>query len=135
MYGNMKLLAELYTHNCLNEGILNTCIESLYNEINDQNVEILCNLITKITKYCITIAQNEQKEHSKESKRAKKLKDHQINLGYVESKLTRLFSYRKSDLISQRVKFMIQDVIDEYNKEWRDFLLSGDGPKVDAEGF
>ena len=31
---------------------------------------------------------------------------------------------------------MIQDVIDEYNREWKDFLLTiGEGPKVDAEGF
>lgn len=59
MYGNMKLLAELYTHNCLNEGILNTCIDSLFDEINDQNVEILCHMITKITGYVVTTAQNE----------------------------------------------------------------------------
>ena len=32
----------------------------------------------------------------------------------------------------------MQDVIDQYNKEWKDILMSGEGTnkeKVDAEGF
>lgn len=95
-------------------------------------------MITKITTYIIELVQNEIQEGSKEGKRGKKLKDRKINVAWVENKLAKLFTYRRSDQLSSRVRFMIQDVIDQYNKEWKDILMSGEGTnkeKVDAEGF
>ena len=35
LYGNMKLLAELFTHSCINESIIVTCLDSLFEEIDD----------------------------------------------------------------------------------------------------
>ena len=37
---------------------------------------------------------------------------HSINLDYVESTLKNVFDYRLSDLLSSRVKFKVQDLID-----------------------
>ena len=48
MYGNMYLLTELYIANQLNGNIIKTCLEDLQQEINDQNVEILCYMMNKL---------------------------------------------------------------------------------------
>lgn len=43
LFGNMRLIVELYLHNQIPEGIIITCITSLMEDIdNDQSVEILC---------------------------------------------------------------------------------------------
>jgi hypothetical protein len=35
LYGNMKLIVELYRHGCIPEEIIITCIESLFDDITD----------------------------------------------------------------------------------------------------
>ena len=49
LFGNMKLIVELWLHHQIPEGIILTCITSLLEDINDQSVEILCNMLTKIS--------------------------------------------------------------------------------------
>lgn len=53
LYGNMKLIVELYTHNQIPEVVIVTCIDSLLEEIIDQNVEILCQMLPKLTSHVI----------------------------------------------------------------------------------
>lgn len=48
--------------------------------------------------------------------------------------MQKIFSYRKSDLLSSRVRFKIQDLIDDYNKEWKT-VIYGERQMTDAEGF
>ena len=42
LFGNMRLIVELYVNNQLPEGIIVTCISSLLSDITDKSVEILC---------------------------------------------------------------------------------------------
>jgi hypothetical protein len=49
MFGNMALIVELYKRNLFRAGLLITCIDELFEEINNQNVEILCQMLRKIT--------------------------------------------------------------------------------------
>ena len=42
MFGNMKLIVELYVNGCIKETIILECIASLFEELTDLNVEILC---------------------------------------------------------------------------------------------
>jgi hypothetical protein len=42
MFGNMALIVELYKYNVFRSTILTTCIDDLFEEINSQNIEILC---------------------------------------------------------------------------------------------
>jgi len=48
MFGNMKLLCELYLRALISADIIVQCLESLFDEINDLNVEILCHIISKL---------------------------------------------------------------------------------------
>ena len=54
-------------------------------------------MITKITTYIIELVKKEIQEGSKEGKGGKKLKDRKINVAWVENKLAKLFTYRRSD--------------------------------------
>ena len=49
LFGNMRLLVELYLHSQIPEGIILTCITALLDDINDQSVEILCQTMHKLT--------------------------------------------------------------------------------------
>jgi hypothetical protein len=53
MYGNMYLITELYIAKQLNGNIIKTCLEDLQEEINNQNVEILCYMLTKLMSNCL----------------------------------------------------------------------------------
>lgn len=58
-----------------------------------------------------------------------------INLDFLEKCLAKLFSYRsKKELISSRVCFKIQDLIDEYEKSWKG-VIYGERNMVDDDGF
>jgi hypothetical protein len=67
------------------------------------------------------------------SKKKKTFKN-SINVEYVEGTLQSLFSYRATDLLSSRVKFKIQDLIDEYELEWKQ-IIEEERMLVDSEGF
>lgn len=60
----MKLIVELYTHGQIPEGIILTCINSLFDEVIDQNLEILCQMMEKIASHVVKRAISEK--HLKE---------------------------------------------------------------------
>ena len=53
MQGNMYLITELYIAKQLNGNIIKTCLEDLQVEVNNQNVEILCYMLTKLMTNCL----------------------------------------------------------------------------------
>lgn len=48
MFGNMKLLCELYLKSLIKDDIIIQCLVSLYDEVNDMNMEIICHIMTKL---------------------------------------------------------------------------------------
>lgn len=48
MYGNMYLLTELFIARQLNGNIIKTCLDDLQQELDDQNVEIICYMMNKL---------------------------------------------------------------------------------------
>lgn len=62
MYGNMYLITELYIAKQLNGNIIKTCLEDLQQEVNDQNVEILCYMVSKLMNNCCKNAKSETAE-------------------------------------------------------------------------
>jgi hypothetical protein len=48
MYGNMYLITELYIAKQLNGNIIKTCLDDLFSEINDQNLEIISYMLNKL---------------------------------------------------------------------------------------
>lgn len=47
----------------------------------------------------------------------------------------KLFSYRHDEKLESRIRFKIQDIIDNYNKEWRYTITACKNKMQDAEGF
>lgn len=64
MYGNMYLLTELYIAKLLNGNIIKTCLEDLQQEINDQNIEIMCYMINKLMMDLIKQARFDMKNNT-----------------------------------------------------------------------
>jgi len=135
LHGNMKLIVELFINHQIPEGIIQTCLESLFEDINDQSVEILCQMLDKLIKFIIQATINrEKREREKKIEKSASASNYQINLQYLDKLLQKLFTYRKADVISSRVRFKIQDLIDEYNKEWKKIIL-GEQLIIDEIGF
>jgi len=42
MFGNMHLIVELYKYGQIKSNIITMCIDDMFEEINGQNIEILC---------------------------------------------------------------------------------------------
>lgn len=42
MFGNMYLIVELFKYNQIKSNIIVTCINEMFEEVNNNNVEILC---------------------------------------------------------------------------------------------
>ena len=148
LFGNMRLIVELYLHGQIPEGIIMSCVQTLIEDLEtDQSAEILCQMLSKIAQHVVArYRQDKEQErsggahssHEKPRAAAKKKaqKPYQINMEYVEGCLQKVFSFRHSDALSQRVRFKIQDLIDEYEKpgSWRD-AVSAFRMLVDEDGF
>ena len=68
-----------------------------------------------------TVAENQNKDGS--GKKPKKTRAYSaINLEYVEGVLQKLFALRQADVLSSRVRFMIQDLIDLYQRDWKEVI-------------
>ena len=51
MFGNMHLIVELYKYHQIKSNILTMCIDDMFEEINCQNVEILCQMLNKLANF------------------------------------------------------------------------------------
>lgn len=71
MFGNMALIVELYKSNYFKANILTTCINELFEEVNNQNVEILCQMLKKITNHQIDINRKQRQYQQQNSSFAK----------------------------------------------------------------
>ena len=88
MYGNMYLLTELYVAKQLNGNIIKTCLDDLQQEINDQNVEIMCYMMNKLMiDLCKQVKKEELGNTPKKSGKA-------INLDYADKVCQNLFEHR-----------------------------------------
>lgn len=136
MYGNMYLITELYIAKQLNGNIIKTCLDDLFQEMNNQNVEIICYMVTKLmTDLCkqakIEIKRDTVIQNAKFNKKSGKV----INLDYADAMCHKMFTYRQDDSLDSRIKFKIQDIIDAYNKEWRFIVADIKKRLADSEGF
>lgn len=95
--GNIRFIGELYKQEMLTANIMHKCINHLLHDIDEENLECLCKLLTTIGKIF------EGKQH---------------DLSGYFTKLAELTHRRNHKKISSRVRFMIQDVIDLRNSRW-----------------
>jgi len=134
LFGNMRLIVELYLHGQIPEGIIMSCVQTLIEDLEaDQSAEILIQMLQKIAAH---VVHRRTLEKEPQEKAKKKKQPYQINIEFVEGCLQKVFSYRHCECLSQRVRFKIQDLIDEYEKpgSWKD-AVSEHRMLVDDEGF
>ena len=130
----MYLITELYIAKQLNGNIIKTCLEDLQIEKNNQNVEILCYMLTKLMNNCLCNTQNQTQSPSTKllepksqfldlpSNNNKQVKK-EITLEFVDKVLQNVMDLRYEKNLEARTRFKVQDVIDEYNSKWR-FLIN-----------
>ncbi len=96
-------------------------------------MEILVQMMFKIAPFIIRIAVRESQQNAVEKKK-KTLANSEVNLTFLENTLSKIFSFRNSSELSSRVRFKVQDLIDEYQKEWKG-IIYGERNIIDEEGF
>lgn len=61
MFGNMSLIVELYKYGLIKSGIITMCIDDMFEEINGQNVEILCKMLNNLATFQVNQSKFERK--------------------------------------------------------------------------
>lgn len=110
--GNVRFIGELFNVNILSGKIINTCIEDLLKQYNNEDMlECLCKLLT-------TVGEKFEKtlKPKTESKPESKV---YFSLQSVIARMKTLTTRNKNSKISSRVRFMLQDVIDLRANKWR----------------
>ena len=106
IFGNIKLIGELYKRGSLHEKVVKTCLDSLFHQINEEKVENLCHFILKIGKSLYEYYAFD--EGSKTIQIKPKIKAKGFPREEFENYLEELISLKSDPLISSRVRFMIQ---------------------------
>lgn len=74
-------------------------------------------------------------QQAKDAKLPTKKNPKVINLDYADNVCQKLFAHRQHETLSSRIKFKIQDLIDNHNKEWRFIIAEAKSRQSDSEGF
>lgn len=93
-------------------------------------------MMYKIAPYIVktAIRENQLSNQTQGDKKRKTLAQCEINIDFLEATLSRIFSFRHNPSLSSRIRFKVQDLIDEYQKEWK-CVIYGERKVVDDEGF
>jgi hypothetical protein len=94
--GNIKFIGELYKVGNISENVMHNCIRRLLQAPDEEATESLCRLLTAI---------------------GKGLENHK-NIGIMNSYFQALDSIIKQSNISNRIRFMVQDVCDLRKRKW-----------------
>ena len=136
MFGNMYLIVELFKYNQIKSNIIVTCISEMFEEVNTRNVEILCQMLAKLARHEVKASRDarKEKEGHKDGVEIKRKAQH-VDMHWLDDRLQALFSERQNNTgLESRVRFQIQDLIDEYEKDWKYEILAS-RQRGDSDGF
>jgi hypothetical protein len=116
LMGNIRLIGELFIRGALTEDIVLICISKFTSANTEENTENLCQLYKKIGKaiYQFTAFNSGQTS----IKKRPKIKTKKLTKTLFDDYLDKLIELKKSDQLSSRIKFMIQDTIELRDTEW-----------------
>ena len=100
--GNIRFIGELFKKEMISPKIMYFCVQHLLTNVNEENLECLCKLLTTIGKVL------DDKPHS----------SHPNGLGPYFAQLAEICGKKNQHKISSRIRFMIQDVIDLRKRQW-----------------
>lgn len=151
MHGNMRFLVELFKLSLVKGSVIKTCLEDLFQELNDQNIEVLCNMLETLTQHKVDSSREDRQQETAKLKNTKqKAKENKadnhsrkqsshgqelIDLEYLDQCLQGMFKERQNRKIESRVRFKIQDLIEHYEKDWKHEIYFMRRNSIDTEGF
>jgi len=92
-------------------------------------------MITKLMNNCLQKPQTTEVAKAQFLTIPNKSGNKEITLEFADQVLQRVIQLRHHKALEARIRFKVQDLIDEYNTKWR-FLISGQKNKnIDADGF
>lgn len=100
MFGNMHLIVELYKYDQIKSNIITTCIDDMFEEVNQQNIEILCQMVSKLSQHVVKTSRDQRAEKS-----TVKPKVRHINLEWIDTTLKKLFANRENKELDSRIRF------------------------------
>ena len=117
MHGNMRFLVELFKLKLVRGVLIRDCLEDLFQELNDCNVEVLCNMLDTLTEFCVNQSRERrvqeaenaknQKKGAKQGKEKPKPNKDPIDLEYLDQCLQGMFKERQNRKFDSRVRFKI----------------------------
>ncbi len=116
IFGNIKLIGELFAHGAINDSIVVQCVDKMKKEGSESSIENICHLVLTIGKKLYEYFAFEARltTLTKKPKLRIKMLDKEAFDDYIDY----LISIKQTDKVSSRVKFLIQDVIDTRDNDW-----------------
>jgi len=116
LFGNMKLIGELFIRGALNDQVLLQCFTKLFNDKTEEAIENLCHLVNKVGKAVYYYFAYTQGQTSLKKKSMLKIKS--LTKDAFDEYIDKLIDMKSDPKLSTRVKFMLQDVIDARETDW-----------------
>jgi translation initiation factor 4G len=116
LYGNMKLIGELFVRNYLEDNAVKECLDKLLKEIKEDDIENACHLLLTIGRKLYARFAFDEKKTTITKKPKLRLKV--LNKEEFDNYIDLLISLRQADKVSSRLKFMIQDIVEVRDSDW-----------------
>lgn len=114
----MHLIVELFKNNLIKSNVLINCFDELSQEKCNQNVDILAQMLFKLSNFMVAKYKAERLANRVPASKARN--NHpRIDLDYIETALQQIFQLRHNKDIESRIRFKIQDLMDKYESEWK----------------
>eukprot|EP01022_Parablepharisma_sp_SALTPOND_P031848 TRINITY_DN818_c2_g1_i1.p4 TRINITY_DN818_c2_g1~~TRINITY_DN818_c2_g1_i1.p4 ORF type:complete len:458 (-),score=66.86 TRINITY_DN818_c2_g1_i1:2289-3662(-) len=116
IFGNMKLIGELFSHGAINDTIVVQCMEKMKKEGSEGSIENICHLLMTVGKKLYEYFAFEARLTTLTKKPRLRIKV--INKELFDDYIDYLVAIKQTDKITSRVKFLIQDLIDIRDNDW-----------------
>ena len=116
MLGNTKLIGQLFIRGAIPDLVVKSCFDRLFKDLNDDKIENLCHLLLTIGRKIYDRFAFDLQQTTSTKKPKLRLKT--INKESFDDYVDRLIALKQLEGLSSRLKFMIQDVIEDRNDDW-----------------
>ena len=117
LFGNVKLIAELFNRGLAPDSFVKTCIDKLMKKTMEDNIENAIYLIQGIGKKIYEYFANETKPPVATTKKHK-LWVKELSKEIFDEYIDQLIAVKQTDKISSRVKFLIEDLVRAREQNW-----------------
>ncbi len=116
VFGNIKLVGELFAHGAINDLIVVQCMSRMRMQNNENSIENLAHLLLTTGKKLYEYFAYEA--HLTTITKRPKLRIKTLTKEMFDDHVDYLTSVKQTDKVNSRLKFLIQDVVDAKNNDW-----------------